>query len=158
LNLQPAVAAVLAHRGYIDVNAAREFLSPKLAALHDPFLMRGMEIAVTRLHAAIRAREPILLYGDYDVDGTSSIVILKKAIEILGGCADFHIPHRLKDGYGMRNEVIDRAAQSGVRLIVSVDTGIRANAVVEHANALGIDVIVTDHHLPETELLNCRRP
>ncbi len=164
LNLHPAVAAVLAHRGYIDLNAAREFLSPKLTALHDPFLMRGMEAAATRLNAAIRAREPILLYGDYDVDGTCSIVILKKAIEILGGCADFHIPHRLKDGYGMRNEVIDRAAQSGVRLIVSVDTGIRANAVVEHANALGIDVIVTDHHLPETELppaiavLNPNRP
>ncbi len=152
MNVHSAVAAVLLHRGYTSPEAAREFLSPKLNALHDPFLMRDMDRAVTRLNAAIRTRESILLYGDYDVDGTSSIVVLKKAIEILGGCADFHIPHRLKDGYGMRSEVIDRAAQSGVRLIVSVDTGIRANAVVQHANASGIDVIVTDHHLPETEL------
>lgn len=152
LNLQPAVAAIMVNRGYTGITAARQFLTPKLTALYDPFLMRDMDVATTRLSAAIRKREPILLYGDYDVDGTSSIVVLKKAIEILGGCAEFHIPHRLKDGYGMRNEVIDRAAQSGVRLIISVDTGIRANAVVQHANALGIDVIVTDHHLPETEL------
>ncbi len=107
------VAAVLVHRGYSDPAAAREFLSSKLTALEDPFLMRDMEQALARLQQAIRAREPILLYGDYDVDGTSSIVVLKKAIEILGGSADFFIPHRLKDGYGMRADVIERAAQRG---------------------------------------------
>jgi len=123
-----------------------------------------MEQALTRLQRAINEREPILLYGDYDVDGTSSIVVLKKAIEILGGHADFFIPHRLKDGYGMRTDVIERAAGAGVRLIVSVDTGIRANDVVRHAKERGIDVIVTDHHLPDTELppavavLNPNRP
>jgi single-stranded-DNA-specific exonuclease len=158
------VAAVLANRGYGEPEHARAFLSPQLAALGDPLRMRDMDRAVARLAAAIEKREPILLYGDYDVDGTVSIVILKKAIEILGGQADFHIPHRLRDGYGMRSEVVQEAAGRGVRLIVSVDTGIRANEVVRHARELGVDVIVTDHHLPEAELppaiavLNPNRP
>ena len=164
LGIERAVAAILSHRGYSDPSAAREFLSSKLTALEDPFLMRDMEAALTRVMRAIKDRERILLYGDYDVDGTSSIVVLKKAVEILGGVADFFIPHRLRDGYGMRNDVIERAAGSGVRLIVSVDTGIRANDVVRHAKARGIDVIVTDHHLPDVELppavavLNPNRP
>lgn len=164
LGLHPITASIVAARGYSDLAAASEFLNPKLDKLHDPFLMRDMKPAVARIQEAIRCSQPILLYGDYDVDGTCSIVVLKKTIEILGGSADFHIPDRLKDGYGMRSEVIGRAAQAGVRLIVSVDTGIRANAVVRYANGLGIDVIVTDHHLPETELppalaiLNPNRP
>ncbi len=107
---------------------------------------------MTRIRSAIRSQESILIYGDYDVDGTSSIVILKKAIEILGGDAEYYIPHRVKDGYGMRSDVIARAAEAGIRLIISVDTGIRALEVVRHARAIGIDVIVTDHHLPEEEL------
>ncbi len=152
LELQRLPAAILVARGLFETAGAREFLCPKLDNLHDPFLMRGMEEAVSRLSDGIRRREPILLYGDYDVDGTCSIVVLKKTIELLGGLADFHIPDRLKDGYGMKSEVVCRAADAGVRLIVSVDTGIRANEVVRHANGLGIDVIVTDHHLPETEL------
>lgn len=164
LSIQHAVAAVLVHRDYAEPADAREFLSSRLTALEDPFQMRDMEPALTRLLQAIHTREPILLYGDYDVDGTSAIVVLKKALEILGGSADFFIPHRLKDGYGMRTDVIERAAASGVRLIVSVNTGIRANDVVRHARERGIDVIVTDHHLPDTELppavavLNPNRP
>jgi len=152
LGLHPVIASVVAHRGYSEPSAASEFLSPKLETLHDPFLMRDMASAVARLEHAIKTREPILLYGDYDVDGTASIVVLKKAIELLGGCAAFHVPHRLKEGYGMRSEIIDQASARGVRLIVSVDTGIRANAVVAHACELGIDVILTDHHLPEQDL------
>jgi single-stranded-DNA-specific exonuclease len=152
LGLQRVTAAILANRGYNDRAAAREFLYPKLDKLHDPFLLRGMDRAVSRIRKAIADKEPMLLYGDYDVDGTCSIVVLKKTIEILGGVADFHIPHRVKDGYGMRSEVVGRAAEAGIRLIVSVDTGIRAGEVVRHANAIGVDVIVTDHHLPENEL------
>jgi single-stranded-DNA-specific exonuclease len=152
LDLQRLAAAVLVHRGFTDVSTASEFLRPSLASLYDPLLMLEMEAAATRLLRAVQAREPILIYGDYDVDGTSSIVILKKAIEILGGQADFHVPHRLAEGYGMRADVVERAAEGGIRLIVSVDTGIRANDVVRHANAMGIDVIVTDHHLPDAEL------
>ncbi|HEY7209571.1 MAG TPA: single-stranded-DNA-specific exonuclease RecJ [Bryobacteraceae bacterium] len=164
LRVHSIVATILAARGYTDPAAANEFLNPELDQLCDPLLLRGMDTAVVRLWTAIRKREPVLLYGDYDVDGTCSIVVLKKTIEILGGQADFHVPHRLKDGYGMRSEIISRAAETGVRLIVSVDTGIRANEVVRHANSLGIEVIVTDHHLPEAELppalavLNPNRP
>lgn len=164
LKLQRLPAAVLASRGFDDPERAYAFLCPDLGALHDPFLMRDMDAAAERLRTAILKREKILLYGDYDVDGTTSIVILKKAIELLGGVTDFYIPHRLKEGYGMRTEVIEQASETGVRLIVSVDTGIRAKAVVAHARDLGIDVIVTDHHLPEAELpaglavLNPNRP
>lgn len=152
LGLQPLVAAVLVNRGFAEPAAAKHFLYPKLESLHDPLLMRDMDVAVARVLGAIEAREPILVYGDYDVDGTASIVLFKRAVQILGGQADFYIPHRVNEGYGMRSEVIDRAAQAGVRLIVSVDTGIRANDVVRHANSLGIDVIITDHHLPEADL------
>ena len=147
-----AVAAILCHRGFTRPEDAHNFLFPTLEDLSDPFLLADMDRAVTRLLTAIRLKEPILLYGDYDVDGTSSVVVLKKTIELLGGQAEFHIPHRIQEGYGMRNEVIEQAAARGVRLIVSVDTGIRANAVVRHASAAGIDVIVTDHHLPDAEL------
>ena len=115
-------------------------------------LLRDMSAAVPRLRQAIGSREKILIYGDYDVDGTSSVVILTKAIELAGGTAAFHVPHRLKDGYGMRPEVVEEAANNGIKLIISVDTGIRAAEVVARANELGIDVIVTDHHLPETAL------
>ncbi len=152
LGLQALAARVLVQRGLSDSEAARKFLNPDLASLHDPHLMADMGPAADRLFRAIKTGERILLYGDYDVDGTTSIVILKKAIELLGGAADFHIPHRLKDGYGMHADVIEAAARDGVRLIVSVDTGIRASAVVEQARGLGIDVIVTDHHLPESTL------
>src|SRR5262249_53144864 len=131
---------------------ARRFLAPSMEHLHDPGLLAGMPQAVERLRQAIERGEKILIYGDYDVDGTTSVVMLKKAIELSGGQADFHVPHRLRDGYGMRAEVVDRAAGSGVRLIVSVDTGIRASEVVRGAREQGIDVIVTDHHLPEAEL------
>ena len=152
LHIQPLTARVLAGRGLTDPEAAQRFLEPSLDHLHAPELLTGMREAVERLRAAIAAREKILIYGDYDVDGTVSVVILKKAIELAGGTAGFHVPHRLKDGYGMRAEVIERAAAMGVRLIVSVDTGIRAAEVVRGARELGIDVIVTDHHLPEAEL------
>jgi single-stranded-DNA-specific exonuclease len=164
LGVGQLVARVLAHRGFTDPDDTRNFLHPSLSSLHDPLLMRDMAIAVERLRQAIEQREPILLYGDYDVDGTTSIVILKKALDLLNARAEFHVPHRLRDGYGMRAEAIEAAAEKGVKLIVSVDTGIRSTAVVQQAKGLGIDVIVTDHHLPEAELppalavLNPNRP
>ncbi|MGO9256416.1 MAG: single-stranded-DNA-specific exonuclease RecJ [Bryobacteraceae bacterium] len=145
-------ALVLVHRGFGDPASARRFLVPALDDLHDPLLLRGMPEAVARLGEAIRAAEKILIYGDYDVDGTTSVVLLTKAIELAGGKADYHVPHRLKDGYGMRSEVVEAAAAAGVKLVISVDTGIRAAEVVGRANELGIDVIVTDHHLPEAAL------
>jgi single-stranded-DNA-specific exonuclease len=152
LRVQPLTARVLVARGFTDPDAATRFLKPSLEHMHSPSLLMGMPEALARLRAAIAGQEKILIYGDYDVDGTVSVVILKKAIELAGGQASFHVPHRLKDGYGMRAEVVERAAAMGVRLIISVDTGIRASEVVRGARELGIDVIVTDHHLPEAEL------
>ena len=148
--LSPLVARLLVSRGVTTADAAVHFLDPKLDHLHSPYLMKGMREAITRIQRAIGARERILIYGDYDVDGTTAIVILKRAIEILGGTAEFHVPHRIRDGYGMKDDVIERAAAEGVRLVISVDTGIRAFAAAEAARRAGLDLIVTDHHLPET--------
>lgn len=163
--LSPVIARLLVARGVTTADAAVHFLEPKLDHLHSPYLMRGMREAVTRIQQAIGARERILIYGDYDVDGTTAIVILKRAVEILGGVADFHVPHRIRDGYGMKDDVIERAADDGVRLVISVDTGIRAFAAAEAARRVGLDLIVTDHHLPESgqlphalAVLNPNRP
>ena len=111
-----------------------------------------MPEAVARLKGAIYAHEKILIYGDYDVDGTMSVVLLITAIRLCGGDVRYHVPHRLNEGYGMRPEVVEAAAAQGVTLIVSVDTGIRAAEVVRRAAELSIDVIVTDHHLPDADL------
>jgi single-stranded-DNA-specific exonuclease len=110
--------------------------------------MTGLRAAVDRIDAAIERKEPILIYGDYDVDGTMAVIILKTAIELCGGTADFHVPHRIREGYDLRDDVIERAAAEGIRLIISVDMGIRAFAPAETARRLGVDLIVTDHHLP----------
>src|SRR5215469_11390197 len=147
----PVLAEMLVRRGICDPVAATSFLQPSLEHLHDPLLMSGMKLALERLEAAVGRKEKVLIYGDYDVDGTTAIVILKTAIELCGGTADFHVPHRIREGYGMRDEVIERAAADGVQLIISVDTGIRAFAAAETARRTGIDLIVTDHHLPEEQ-------
>ena len=152
LRVPQAAARIVWNRGYRDAESARHFLNPKLEDLHDPFLLRDMDIAVERIRTAISNREHIEIHGDYDVDGVTSTVVLKKAIEMAGGGADWHIPHRLQDGYGMQPGAVEEAAARGVRLIVSVDNGIRAGAAIRRACELGIDVIVTDHHLPEAEL------
>ena len=146
--LASTLARLLVMRGVNDPETAERFLAPSLADLHSPYLMAGMKAAVDRLDAAIENREGILIYGDYDVDGTTAIVILKTAIELCGGSADFHVPHRIKEGYDLRGDVIERAAAEGIHLIISVDAGIRAFAAAETAHRLGVDLIVTDHHLP----------
>ena len=142
------LARLLVLRGIGDVESAEYFLKPSLANLHSPYLMTGMKGAVDRIEAAIERKEGILIYGDYDVDGTTAIVILKTAIELCGGAADFHVPHRIKEGYDLRGDVIEGAAAAGIRLIISVDAGIRAFAAAETARRVGVDLIVTDHHLP----------
>jgi single-stranded-DNA-specific exonuclease len=147
-----AVASLLLQRGVADAASAAQFLHPTLDHLLDPYALHGMAAAVTRIQQAIAACEPILIYGDYDVDGTTAIVLLKTAIEILGGTVRYHIPHRLRDGYGMQAEVLTRAAAEGVRLVISVDTGIRAFAAADEAERLNLDLIVTDHHLPEAAM------
>jgi single-stranded-DNA-specific exonuclease len=147
--LTPLVARLLVLRGITGAEQAGNFLSPSLGQLCSPYLMLGMREAVERLSAAIANQEQILIYGDYDVDGTTAVVILKTAIELCGGMTDFHVPHRIKEGYGIKDDVIERAAVAGVKLVISVDTGIRAFQAAETALRVGIDLIVTDHHLPE---------
>ena len=144
----PILAPLLVRRGITDAAAASRFLSPSLDHLNFPEQMTGLRTAVDRLDAAIEHKEPILIYGDYDVDGTMAVIVLKTAIELCGGAADFHVPHRIREGYDMRDDVIERAAAAGIRLIISVDMGIRAFGPAETARRLGVDLIVTDHHLP----------
>jgi single-stranded-DNA-specific exonuclease len=147
--LPQVLAELLLARGISDSAAAFAFLNPDINQLHDPFLMKGMTAAVERIERAIAAKETILLYGDYDVDGTTAVVLLKTAIEMLGGTASFHVPHRLREGYGMQSSVLEAAYAEGVRLVITVDTGMRAFAEAETARHLGLDLIITDHHLPE---------
>jgi single-stranded-DNA-specific exonuclease len=150
--IPPLLAELLLARGIRTAAEAEQFLNPRIEDLLDPYSMLGMDRAVARIQHAVAAQEPILIYGDYDVDGTTATVLLKTAIERLGGVTRFHIPHRLREGYGMQREILETAAREGVRLVISVDTGIRAFAAAEAAAELGLDLIVTDHHLPEIEL------
>jgi single-stranded-DNA-specific exonuclease len=150
----PAIAKLLAARGIADPAAAQSFFHPSIDELIDPMLMLGMPLAVTRIQRAVREGEPILIYGDYDVDGTTATVLLKTAIERIASkerpaVVTYHVPHRIREGYGMQTGVLGQASANGVRLVISVDTGIRAFAAAAEANALGMDLIVTDHHLPD---------
>jgi single-stranded-DNA-specific exonuclease len=163
LRCPPAIAQVLAARGIDTPAAAEAFLNPTLDALlddpaNDPAQLLGMEAAVERILRAIRNAEPVLIYGDYDVDGTTATVLLKTTIERIGLAMEpqrpaqvsYHLPHRIREGYGMQNAILGEAAEAGVRLVISVDTGIRAIAEAVEARALGLDLIVTDHHPPDS--------
>jgi single-stranded-DNA-specific exonuclease len=143
------LSELLVARGITQPAETFAFLNPEISHLHDPLLMLGMAEAVARLEQAIAKRETVLLYGDYDVDGTTAVVLLKTAIEMLGGVARFHLPHRLRDGYGLQSSVLEAAHQEGVRLVITVDTGMRAFAEAQTARRLGLDLIITDHHLLE---------
>jgi single-stranded-DNA-specific exonuclease len=147
--LPQVLAELLVSRGVTKASDAFAFLNPELSHLHDPLLMLGMDAAVSRLERAIAQHEPVLLYGDYDVDGTTAVVLLKTAIEMLGGTVRFHVPHRLREGYGLQSSVLEAAYAEGVRLVITVDTGMRAFAEAETARSLGLDLIITDHHLLE---------
>src|SRR6266550_3930309 len=149
LGVSPIVAGLLVARGYQNLDSARAFLNPSLDQLHDPFLMRGMSDAVKRLLQAIDDREPILIYGDYDVDGTTGTAVLLRALKLLGGCAGYHVPHRFTEGYGIQQAALEQAVADGYKLVVSVDCGIRAHEPLIWAREQGLDVIITDHHLPD---------
>jgi single-stranded-DNA-specific exonuclease len=149
LGVSPILAALLINRGYADERAARTFLTPTYDQLHEPYLMRGMKEAVARLQHAIDKNEPILIYGDYDVDGTTGTAILLRALKLLGATAGFHVPHRFTEGYGIQQAALEKAFNDGYKLVVSVDCGIRAHAPLIWARDNGLDVIITDHHLPD---------
>ncbi|MHB1022234.1 MAG: single-stranded-DNA-specific exonuclease RecJ [Acidobacteriaceae bacterium] len=156
-NFPLLVAELLLARGISTVQDAEIFLAPAIEQLHDPYLMLGMMAAVTRIQEAIARNEIILIYGDYDVDGTTATVLLKTAIErvttLTGSSTQvrYHVPHRIREGYGMQSSVLADAHTDGVRLVISVDTGIRAFAAADEAQRLGLDLIVTDHHLPDEQ-------
>jgi single-stranded-DNA-specific exonuclease len=152
LGLTPLFARLLAARGWRETEALVEFLHPRLEHTHSPWLLHGMERAVERTQAALAAGEPIRILGDYDADGTLATVVLRQALRSLGGDVSFALPKRLEEGYGLTAAAIERAAAEGVKLAITVDTGIREHAALERARELGLDVIVTDHHLPGAEL------
>jgi single-stranded-DNA-specific exonuclease len=152
LDLHPTVARLLCLRGFDDPESAQRFLQPSLDHLHDPFRLTGMMAAVERLEQAIARRERIAIHGDYDVDGITSTVILRRALEMLGGDVVHFIPERLKDGYGLQPAAIERLRADGVSLVVSVDCGIRGIEAARKARDLGVDLIITDHHEPDAEL------
>jgi single-stranded-DNA-specific exonuclease len=152
LNVPPVVARLLCLRGLDDPEMARRFLNPTLEHLHDPLLLADMRIAVDRIMAAIAAKERIAIHGDYDVDGVTSTVIVRRALEMLGADVMHFIPERLRDGYGLQAAAIDRLKSEGVHVVVSVDCGIRGAEAARRAREVGIDLIITDHHEPEAVL------
>ena len=152
LKISPAVARLLAIRGIDEPEAAHRFLHPSLDHLHDPFRLADMAPAVERILAAIERKEKIAIHGDYDVDGITSTVILCRALELFGATVIHFIPERLRDGYGLQPETFDRLHADGVKLVISVDCGIRGIEAARRAAELQIDLIVTDHHEPGTTL------
>jgi single-stranded-DNA-specific exonuclease len=152
LDVHPTVARLLCLRGLTDADAAHRFLHPSLDHLHDPLRLTGMADAVSRIEGALARRERIAIHGDYDVDGITSTVILRRALEMLGGEVVHFIPERLRDGYGLQPAAIDRLHAQGVGLVVSLDCGIRGVDAARRARDLGVDLIITDHHEPDGEL------
>ncbi len=152
LNVPPLVARLLIHRGITDPDKAHRFLQPRLEDSHDPYLMKDMDCAIERIFRALGAGEKILIYGDYDVDGITATAVLKRALEMLGARVDFYLPHRLEEGYGIKTEVLRKAYGDGYRLVITTDSGVRAFDAGEVSHQLGLDLIVTDHHLPESVL------
>jgi len=152
LGVSPVTARLLCIRGLGAPDDARRFLSPRLDDLYDPFRLAGMSTAVDRILKAIGSKQRIAIHGDYDVDGVTSTVILRRALELLGADVVHFIPERLRDGYGLQTATIDRLQQDGARLIISVDCGIRAGEAATRARELGVDLIITDHHEPGAEL------
>ena len=152
LKVSPLVAHLLIQRGFKDPDEALTFLNPSFDDLHDPYLMKDMDRIVERVLRARDLGEKILIYGDYDVDGITSTVVLKRALEMLGAPAEFYLPRRLEEGYGIRTEVLRKAQADGYSLVISVDSGIRAFEAADLARELGFDFIVTDHHLPAQTL------
>jgi single-stranded-DNA-specific exonuclease len=150
LEVSPLVAHLLLQRGFDDPDQAWKFLKPRLEDLHDPYLMKDMDRVVERILQARDLGEKILIYGDYDVDGITSTVVLRRALEMLGASVGFHLPRRLEEGYGVQKAVLKKASQDGYRLIITVDNGIRAFEAADVARELGLDLIVTDHHVPDS--------
>ncbi|MBK8554338.1 MAG: single-stranded-DNA-specific exonuclease RecJ [Lewinellaceae bacterium] len=152
LSLDPLFCQLLVQRGIVHAEEAEKFLSPSLEALHDPYIMRDMDKAVDRIEQAIHQGEHILLYGDYDVDGTTSVALMYAFLSGYTRDLDYYLPDRDKEGYGVSMEGVDYAKSTGCSLLITIDCGIKAHAAIAYAATLGIDVIVCDHHVPEGDL------
>ena len=152
LGIDPVLASLLVTRGVHTFEEARSFFRPSLSALHDPFLMKDMDLAVARLEKAVASQEKILVYGDYDVDGTTAVALVYSFIRRLTSSVDFYIPDRYDEGYGVSKKGIDWASDNGFTLIITLDCGIKAIDKVKYAEDKGIDLIICDHHLPEEEI------
>ena len=152
VGIDKVLADLLVKRGVETFEQARSFFRPNLDDLHDPFLMKDMDVAVERLHKAVISGEPILVYGDYDVDGTTAVALVYSFLRRFTHNVDFYIPDRYDEGYGVSFKGIDYAAEHRMRLIITLDCGIKAIDKVEYARGKGIDVIICDHHLPEDSL------
>src|SRR5436309_1843620 len=150
--IEPAVERLLCQSWIADPGLAERFLNPSIDHLHDPWLLADMRAAVDRILAAIARRERIAIHGDYDVDGITSTVILRRALELMGADVVHFIPERLKDGYGLQPAAVERLHAEGVALLISVDCGIRGAEAARRAREPGVDLIITDHHEPDTEL------
>lgn len=151
LNVTPLVAALLIARGFDTKELATRFLNPSYDDLHEPFLLKGMRESVDRIFRAIDNREKILIWGDYDVDGTTGTVLLRKTLKILGAETDFHVPNRFTEGYGVNIPALEEAKADGCKVVISVDCGIRSFEPIAWAKENGLDFIVTDHHISDPE-------
>lgn len=149
LKIHPILCELLVQRGIEAFDVAKKFFRPSLSDLHDPWLMKDMKKAVARIEKAFQERHRILVFGDYDVDGTTSVATLYQFLQSIGESIDFYIPHRYKEGYGISKIGIDYAKANGINLIISVDCGIKSTELVTYAKDLGIDFIICDHHLPD---------
>lgn len=153
LNIHPALCRMLAQRGVSDFDTAKTFFRPELSHLHDPFLMKDMQQAVQRITDAIEWHERILVYGDYDVDGTTSVSVVYSFLRSqYEGDLGYYIPHRYREGYGVSKEGIDYAKEHGYTLMITLDCGIKSYDLIKYAQSLGIDVIVCDHHTPDKQI------
>ena len=149
IKINPTICSILVQRGITNYESAKEFFRPDLAHLHSPWLMKDMDKAVDRIIKAIHANEKIMVYGDYDVDGTTSVASMFQFLKSLHESVEFYIPHRYKEGYGVSKIGIDYAKEQGHSLIISLDCGIKSADLIAYADSLGIDFIVCDHHLPD---------
>ena len=151
LGVSSLTARILSNRGITDLDQAQRFLSPSLADLPDPFTLKDMDKAVSRILRAILKKEKIILYGDYDVDGTTATALLLLFLKKVGAMVDFYVPHRLKEGYGLNGEALKKIHALGAKLMITVDCGISSSEEICWAAKNGLDVIVTDHHeVPES--------
>ncbi len=152
LKISPVLCKVLVQRGIDSFNIAKDFFRPQLTALHSPWLMKDMDKAVGRIVSAINSNEKILIFGDYDVDGTTAVACMYSFLKKIHPSVDFYIPHRYREGYGVSKAGIDFAKENGFTLIISLDCGIKSVELIAYARSIGIDFIVCDHHLPDDEL------